>query len=49
MIDGPNSLLQDVDIYDRTIADVYVNGNNVAEILRSEGFAKTRYRYGLSQ
>lgn len=28
MIDGPNSLLQDVDIYGRTIADVYVNGNN---------------------
>jgi hypothetical protein len=38
-----------VDIYGRTIADVYVNGNNnVAEILRGEGFAKTGYRYGWS-
>lgn len=28
------------DVYDRLIADVFVNGQNVAEILRSEGFAK---------
>jgi hypothetical protein len=34
-----------VDIYSRTIADVYVNGNNVAEILRNEGYAITEYRY----
>jgi hypothetical protein len=37
-----------VDIYGRTIADVYVNGNNVAKILRGEGFSKTGYRYGWS-
>ena len=29
------------DVYDRLIADVFVNGQNVAEVLRSEGFAKT--------
>lgn len=29
------------DVYDRLVADVYVNGQNVAEILRSEGFSKT--------
>ena len=28
------------DVYDRLIADVFINGQNVAEILRSEGFAK---------
>ncbi len=28
------------DVYGRTVADVFVNGKNVAEILRSEGFAK---------
>ncbi len=28
------------DVYDRLIADVFVNGQNVADILRSEGFAK---------
>jgi len=26
------------DVYDRLVADVFVNGQNVAEILRSEGF-----------
>jgi endonuclease YncB( thermonuclease family) len=30
------------DVYCRTLADVYVNGWNVAEILRSEGFDKGR-------
>ena len=40
MIDGPNLLLQDVDIYGRTIADVFVDGKNVAEVLKQEGFAK---------
>jgi endonuclease YncB( thermonuclease family) len=28
------------DVYDRLLADVFVNGQNVAEILRSEGFSK---------
>lgn len=30
------------DVYDRLIADVFINGQNVAEILKSEGFAKAR-------
>jgi micrococcal nuclease len=30
------------DIYDRLLADVFVNGQNVAEMLKSEGFAKVR-------
>ncbi|MDH5740132.1 MAG: thermonuclease family protein [Nitrospira sp.] len=29
------------DVYDRLVADVFVNGQNVAEILRNEGFSKT--------
>ena len=29
------------DVYDRLIADVFINGQNVAEILKSEGFAKS--------
>jgi endonuclease YncB( thermonuclease family) len=28
------------DIYDRTVADVFVNGQDVAEMLRREGYAK---------
>ena len=28
------------DVYDRLVADVFVNGQNVAEILRNEGFSK---------
>lgn len=28
------------DVYDRLVADVFVNEQNVAEILRSEGFSK---------
>ena len=28
------------DVYGRTVADVFVNGRNVAETLRAEGFAK---------
>lgn len=28
------------DIYGRTVADVFVNGRNVAETLKVEGFAK---------
>lgn len=30
------------DVYDRLVADVLVNGRNVAEILKSEGYAKSR-------
>jgi endonuclease YncB( thermonuclease family) len=30
------------DVYDRIIADVFVNGQNLAEILKSEGFIKAR-------
>lgn len=30
------------DVYDRIIADVFINGQNVAEILNSEGFIKAR-------
>jgi len=30
------------DVYDRLIADVFVNGHNVAEMLESEGFAKIK-------
>ena len=30
------------DVYDRLVADVFVNGDNVAEILKSEGFAKSK-------
>ncbi len=29
------------DVYNRLLADVFVNEQNVAEILRSEGFSKT--------
>jgi len=29
------------DVYDRLVADVFVNGQNVAEILKREGFAKS--------
>ena len=29
------------DVYGRTVADVFVNGKNVAEVLKQEGFAKT--------
>lgn len=28
------------DVYGRTVADVFVNGKNVAEVLKQEGFAK---------
>ena len=30
------------DVYDRTVADVFVNGQNVAEILINEGYRKPR-------
>jgi micrococcal nuclease len=29
------------DVYDRLVADVFVNDQNVAEILRNEGFSKS--------
>ena len=29
------------DVYHRLVADVFVNGQNVADILRSEGLSKT--------
>jgi len=28
------------DVYDRLVTDVFVNGQNVSEILRDEGFSK---------
>jgi endonuclease YncB( thermonuclease family) len=28
------------DVYERTVADVFVNGQNVAEILMTEGYGK---------
>ena len=28
------------DVYDRTVADVFVNGQNIAEMLSREGYAK---------
>lgn len=31
------------DVYHRLVADVFVNGQNVADILRSEGLSKTGY------
>jgi endonuclease YncB( thermonuclease family) len=30
------------DIYGRTVADIFVDGRNVAEILNAEGYAKPR-------
>jgi micrococcal nuclease len=39
--DGPIRIVPyGQDIYGRTIADVFVNGRNVAEVLRQEGYAK---------
>ncbi len=38
---GPMEIiLHGRDVYDRLIADVFINGQNVAEILKREGFAK---------
>lgn len=40
---GPMELIpHGRDVYDRLIGDVFVNGQNVAEILKSEGFIKAR-------
>ena len=30
------------DVYGRTVADVYVGGRDVAQVLRAEGYAKPR-------
>lgn len=39
--DGPIVIMPEaVDTYGRMVADVYVNGQNVAETLRNEGYAK---------
>lgn len=39
--DGPIVVVPEaVDKYGRVVADVYVNGRNVAEVLKSEGYAK---------
>ena len=32
------------DVYGRTVADVFVNGRNVAEVLRQEGYGKGSQR-----
>lgn len=38
---GPIRIVpHDRDVYNRLLADVFVNDRNVAEIFRSEGFAK---------
>ena len=38
---GPVTIVPQVeDVYGRTVADVYVRGQNVADILRREGFQK---------
>ncbi|HSN05221.1 MAG TPA: thermonuclease family protein, partial [Nitrospira sp.] len=40
--DGPISIVpHGQDIYGRTVADVFVNGRNVAEVLKQEGYAKS--------
>lgn len=39
--DGPTRIVPfGQDVYGRTVADVFVNGRNVADVLRSEGYAK---------
>ncbi|MEC4890434.1 MAG: thermonuclease family protein [Nitrospira sp.] len=39
--DGPIRIVPyGQDVYGRTVADVFVNGRNVAEVLRQEGFSK---------
>lgn len=41
--EGTVTMVMDVlDPYGRTLADVYVDGRNVAEVLRAEGYAKSR-------
>ena len=39
--EGPVTIVPRVeDVYGRTVADVYVNGHDIAYIMRKEGFAK---------
>lgn len=39
--DGPIRIVPfGQDVYGRTVADVFVNGRNVADVLRQEGYAK---------
>lgn len=41
--EGPVTIIpQALDVYGRTVADVYVNNQNVAEVLKDEGYAKSR-------
>lgn len=41
--EGPVSIVpKSVDLYGRTLAEVYVDHQNVAKLLASEGYAKTR-------
>jgi len=43
--EGTVTMVTDVlDLYGRTLADVYVDGRNVAEVLKTEGYAKPRSR-----
>lgn len=42
---GPVTIVRrGLDVYGRTLADVYVGGRNVADVLRREGFEKPRPR-----
>lgn len=41
--EGPVTIIpQALDVYGRTVADVYVNDRNVANVLKAEGYAKPR-------
>lgn len=41
--EGPVMVIpQALDVYGRIVADVYVNNQNVAEVLKEEGYAKSR-------
>ena len=43
--EGPVTIMPRAeDVYGRTVADVYVGGRNVADVLRREGFGKRRGR-----
>jgi endonuclease YncB( thermonuclease family) len=43
--EGPVMVIpQALDVYGRVVADVYVNDQNVAEVLKEEGYAKTGAR-----
>ena len=43
--EGPVTIVPRLeDVYGRTVADVYVGGRSVADIMRREGFAKPRVR-----